>query len=40
MHDMPSVTYEDSYKRRGKPWEKGPCFGEPYCWMDETMLEQ
>jgi len=20
---MPSVTYEDSYKRRGKPWEKG-----------------
>ena len=23
MHDMTSVTYEDSYKRRGKPWEKG-----------------
>ena len=23
MHDMPSVNYEDSYKRRGKPWEKG-----------------
>ena len=23
MHDMPSVIYEDSYKRRGKPWERG-----------------
>ena len=23
MHDIPSVTYEDSYKRRGKPLEKG-----------------
>ena len=41
MHDMPSVTYEDSYKRRGKPWEKGPFFGgESYCWMDEMMSEQ
>ena len=28
MHDMPSVTYEDSYKRRGKPWEKWLFFGE------------
>ena len=33
MHDMPSVTYEDSYKRRGKPWEKG-LFGNPIVgWM-------
>jgi len=23
MHDMSNVTYEDSYKRMGKPWEKG-----------------
>ena len=23
MHDMTSVTYEDSYKKRGKPWKKG-----------------
>ena len=39
MHDMPSVTYEDSYKRRGKPWEKGP-FWEPYCWMDDMMWKK
>ena len=26
MHEMPSVTYEDSYKRRGTPWEKGLFF--------------
>ena len=33
MHDMPSVTYEDSYKKRGKPWEKG-LFGDPIVgWM-------
>ena len=38
MHDMPSVTYEDSYKRRGKSWEKGT-FGKPNGWMDETMSE-
>ncbi len=23
MHEMPSVIYDESYKRRGKPWEKG-----------------
>ena len=23
---MPSVTYEDSYKRRSRPWEKGLFF--------------
>lgn len=23
MHERPSVTYEDSYKRRGRPWDKG-----------------
>ena len=27
MHYMPSVTYEYSYKRRGKPWEKGLFWG-------------
>ena len=39
MHDMPSVTYEDSYKRRGKPWKRGLFLG-PYGWMDETLWEQ
>ena len=26
MHEMSSVTYEDSYKRRGGAWEKGLFF--------------
>ena len=37
MHDMPSVTYEYSYKRRGKPWKKdflGGWEGDPIVgWM-------
>ena len=37
MHDMPSVTYEDSYKRRGKPWEKG-LLGT--LWMDDMLRKQ
>ena len=24
MHEIPSVTYESSYKRRDKPWKMGP----------------
>jgi len=26
MNEMPSVTYEDSYKRKGRSWEKGLLF--------------
>ena len=39
MHDMPSVIYEKSYKRRGRSWYKG-LFGEPYCWMDDILWRQ
>ena len=33
MHDMTSVTYEDSYKRRGKPWENGTFGNNIVGWM-------
>ena len=33
MHDMTSVTYEDSYKRRGKPWKKGILESPIVGWM-------
>ena len=33
MLDMTSVTYDDSYKRMGKPWEKGLLENPIVGWM-------